>query len=243
MTYVSGKCARIVKNKPEGKRRLMKSVVKLAIALIVIILVSAMLIYIIRTGNFFKESLPRIDGSKVLVVMTDGFDETEYFSVVDALVENGATVKTASFEIKELYGDHGGGPVTPNMTFSEVNIPDFDAIFIPGGKSPENILRNSANETVLAMIEEADEKGLILAAICHGPWILAKANVIEGKHVVGHSETISDLEAVGGIITLNMVEKDGNIITAQYEGLKEFKKTLILSLANRTSSNKSSMDK
>lgn len=176
-------------------------------------------------------SLPRINGAKVLVVVAAGYDEKEYFDVAQALSKRGATVLTASFEKKELYGDHGGGPVIPELELTEVNVSEFDAIFIPGGKSPENMLHDSRCEILLNLVKKANNESLILSAICHGPWVLAKAGVVEGKRVVGHPETHTDLKAAGGIVTDKLVERDGNLITAQYEGLTEFKKTIVLAIA------------
>jgi hypothetical protein len=62
---------------------------------------------------------------------------------------------------------------------------------------------------------------------------------VEGKRFVGHPETVPDLKAAEGIVTDKLVERDGNLITAQYEGLTEFKKTVILTIAERWITSKS----
>lgn len=203
------------------------------------ILLGILSIYLISTTspNFTAttayQSLPTIKGAKVLAIMTDGFDETEYYDVRDTLRNQGATVLTASFEKRELYGDHGGGPVTPELNFTEVNIIKFHAVFIPGGQSPANILNDPRNQTVLELIQKADKQFLILSAICHGPWILAYAHVVDGKNVTGHLETYPALENAGGNVTDTLIERDSNIITAKYEGLTEFEEKLIFALAER----------
>jgi len=188
----------------------------------------------IALWNYLNPPLPRIEEAKVLVILTTDFDHLEYSGVVSLLKKQGATVITASFTVGMVYG-HGGSTVA-DITFSEVNISIFDAIFIPGGDSPYNIIHSSYNQTVLNLVRQADKEGKILAAICHGPWILAKAGVVNGKRVVGHSDTVADLKAAGGIVTAKLVERDGNLITAQYEGLRDFGNVLIIAISEKIGS-------
>jgi putative intracellular protease/amidase len=119
-------------------------------------LTSASVILAIVAWNYF--SVPRINGAKVLVSVASGFDEKEYFDVVQALRDQGATVLTAGFEKKEFYGDHGGGSVIPELEFTEVNVSKFDAVFIPRGKSPENILYDSRCKILLNLVKKATMK-------------------------------------------------------------------------------------
>lgn len=183
-----------------------------------------------------KTSSCKLEGVKVLAIVASGYDETEYFETVSSLEENGATFLTASFEKEELYGHQGGGPIIPNVTFAEANASEYDAFFIPGGLSPENLLTDPRNETLLILVREANDKYLILSAICHGPWVLANASVVEGKNGTGHPEVEQYWTAAGGIWTYpKMVEKDGNLLTARYEGLEEFEEALVLALQSSKS--------
>lgn len=210
----------------ERSREAREEVMRKLYAVIGITVVVALVSGIILLWSYSNPPLPSIEGTKVLVILATGFDDLEYGDVVSFLEQRGAAVQTASFATGRVDGDRGGY-TQATIAFSEVNISVFDAIFIPGGKSPGNILQDHRNQTVLDLVKEANEKGKILAAICHGPWILAKAEVVNGKKVVGHSDTVADLEAAGGIVTTKLVEKDRNIITAQFEGLQEFKKVLL----------------
>jgi len=156
--------------------------------------------------------MPRIDGARVLAILGSGYDHGEYTGVADILIGQGATVTAAGFTTETLQG-HGGN-TTPDIAFSAVNISAYDAIFIPGGDGPRSILDDPRNQTVLSMVVQANNEGKILAAICHGPWVLAGARVVNGKNVTGNQDTHSDLRAAGGnLITGQRVVRDGNIIT------------------------------
>jgi len=210
----------------ERSREAWEEVMRKRYAIIGITVTVALISGIILLWNYSNPPLPSIGGTKVLVILTTGFDDREYGEVVSFLKQRGADVQTASFVTGRVDGDRGGY-TQATIAFSEVNISIFDAIFIPGGESPGNILEDHRNQTVLDLVKQANEKGKILAAICHGPWILAKAEVVNGKRVVGHADTVADLEAAGGIVTTKLVEREGNIITAQFEGLQEFKRVLL----------------
>ena len=130
-----------------------------------------------------------------------------------------ATVFTASYEKEELCGHYGEGPITPNLTFTEVNVSQYDVFYILGGLSLQNLLTDSRNETLLNLVRQANDKYLILSAICHGPWVLANASIVEGKNGTDHREVEQYWTAAGGIWTYpKMVERDGNLLTARYEG-------------------------
>jgi len=188
-------------------------------------------LYLKSQGSSTPESgMPRIDGARVLAILGSGYDHGEYTGVADILRGQGATVTAAGFTTAALTGH--GGTTTPDIAFSEVNVSAYDAIFIPGGDGPRSILDDPRNQTVLSMVVQANNEGKILAAICHGPWVLAGARVVNGTNVTGNQDTHNDLRAAGGNVTGQRVVKDGNIITAVGpQDIPDFGEKVVIALA------------
>ena len=94
--------------------------------------------------------------------------------------EAGEKVRTAihDFEGDQTYSEKPGHNFGLNATFAEVKTEDYDALVIPGGRAPEYI---RLNESVLKMVQHFSEADKPIAAICHGPQVLAAAGVLEGK--------------------------------------------------------------
>ncbi|MBM3325050.1 MAG: hypothetical protein FJY66_05220, partial [Calditrichaeota bacterium] len=102
-----------------------------------------------------------------------------------------------------------------DFLLSEVDLPHYHALFFPGGKGPENLLKRDSLR-VISMIQEANQKGLVLAAICHGPLVLAAAQVVQGRKVTGHRETKDALTNAGGEYVNEICVVDGNLITGNW---------------------------
>jgi protease I len=157
----------------------------------------------------------RLKGIRVLAIIAEGFDYTEYMGVVSYLKKEGAEVDTASFTVERIEG-HGGSYV-PDTMFNEVNVSHYHVIFIPGGDGPYNIIHHENNQTVFKILTEGFEQEKIIAAICHGPWVLAAADLVDGVSVTcwPDQEMIEDLKAHGALVdTQKSVVRDGNIVTA-----------------------------
>lgn len=182
-----------------------------------------------------KTGARMIVGVKVLALIAEGFDYTEYMGVVTRLKNEGAEIVTASFSTGTVLG-HGGN-YTPEVTFNEVNVSLYDVIFIPGGDGPYNIIRHEQNLTVFNILAQALNEGKIVAAICHGPWVLAAANLVNGVSVTcwQDEDMIRDLEARGAEVdTGKDVVRDGNIITANGPAaIEPFSKEIISALVEK----------
>jgi len=193
---------------------------KYKLLVIALLIVLASVAYISYNMFLQKEEMPRIEGTKILVILYKGFDTKEYQYVRENIEKQGGEVIVASFTKEPIVGQ--GGAIVPDVTVHEVDLSEINAIFIPGGNSPRNIISHPDSEVVYELVRKAYSEGKIIAAICHGPWVLAKAGVVEGKKVMGHDDVVADLKKSGGIITGGLVVRDGNIITAQFEGLDQF---------------------
>lgn len=179
-----------------------------------------------------KTSKHRLEGVKVLAIVAEGFDYTEYTGVIDHLRKEGAEVNTVSFKVEIVEGH--GGSCMPEITFNEVNVSHYHVIFIPGGDGPYNMIRHEQNQTVFKILTEGFSKRKIIAAICHGPWVLAAADLVNGVSITcwPDQRMINDLKAHGAIVdTHRSVVRDGNIITANGpEAINLFAEEIILAV-------------
>ncbi len=101
-----------------------------------------------------------------------------------------------------------------NAAFDKIRAEKYDALVIPGGRAPEYI---RLNEKLLAMVRHFAAAGKPIAAICHGPQVLAAAGVIHGKACTAYPAVGPDVRSAGGKWADCAVDKavvDGNLVTA-----------------------------
>ncbi len=152
----------------------------------------------------------------VLIIATDGFEQSELMKPKSLLEEAGVAISVASLEEGEIMGwDDGdwGDSVAVDMTVDEVRVDDFDALLLPGGQINPDVLR--MNETVIGLIQEFNSQNKPIAAICHAPWLLAEADIIAGKVVTSWPSLRTDLRNAGGEVVDREVAVDGTIITSR----------------------------
>lgn len=130
----------------------------------------------------------------------------------------GDTVATAihDFEGDQTYSEKRGHNFRINYDFDSVEVNDYDGLVIPGGRAPEYL---RLNEKVLEIVRHFSNEDKPIAAICHGPQILATAGVLEGKSccaypAVGPDVTQSGGQSVGPNETFDNAHVDGNLVTA-----------------------------
>ncbi len=118
-------------------------------------------------------------------------------SVVSPGKKAGESVKTAihDFEGDQTYSEKLGHNFTLNATFSDINPEEYDALVIPGGRAPE-FLR--LNEKVIKMVKHFAKAKKPIAAICHGPQILATADILQHKKCTAYPTLRPDIELAGG---------------------------------------------
>lgn len=153
---------------------------------------------------------------KILIIATDGFEYAELTEPRDYLTGEGAEVTLASPKSDPIQGESGGekqGKVTPDMTIDEVDCDDYDALVIPGGvASPDSLRMNQRAVDIVAEFVAAEKP---VAAICHGPWLLVEADVIDGVEATCWPSLRTDLENAGADVVDREVVVDGNIITSR----------------------------
>ena len=128
----------------------------------------------------------------------------------------GQAVKTAvhDFEGDQTYTEKPGHLFTLNASFADIQLADYDALVIPGGRAPEYLRLNPA---VLDAVRHFADTGKPIAAICHGAQLLTAAGVLAGKRCSAYPACAPEVRAAGGDyveIAVDQALVDGNLVTA-----------------------------
>jgi len=154
----------------------------------------------------------KLKGKKALILVEDLYQEMELWYPLYRLKEEGAEVFTVAPEKGRIYKSKLGYPVTSDMSADEVRVADFDAVIVPGGYAPDLMRRHPA---MVRIVSDALEAGKVLAAICHGGWMLASAGVLRGKTVTGFFSIRDDLVHAGATYVDREVVVDGTLVTSR----------------------------
>ncbi len=132
----------------------------------------------------------------------------------------------------DTYVERPGYGLDADIAFDQVNVPDYDAVLILGGRAPE-YLRNDVR--LLEIIREFDRAGKWIFAICHGIQILAAAGLTVGKKVTCYEHVRLEAEQAGAIYVTDQAVCDGRIVTAQtWQSHPEFYREIFARLAANT---------
>ena len=157
-----------------------------------------------------------ITGKKVLIMATDGFEESELFGPRAILMERGADVRLASPSLSPIQAtvkDDPGKVIRPDLTIAQAKAEDFDALLLPGGvRNPDTLRTNAA---AIALIRAFAEAGKPVAAICHGPWLLVEADLLRGRTATAWPSIRTDLRNAGATVVDEPAVTDGNIVTSR----------------------------
>jgi protease I len=156
---------------------------------------------------------------RILIIATDGFEQSELMQPRQLLKDAGAEVTIASLKSGEIKGwdqKDWGESVPVDRTIDQVKARDFDALLLPGGQMNPDILRTE--HKVIDIIRDFDVAEKPIAAICHAPWLLAEAQLIEGRTVTGWPSIRTDLMNAGAAVVDEEVVVDGNLITSRKPG-------------------------
>lgn len=153
----------------------------------------------------------------VMILATDGFEQSELMKPKANLEKAGIETVVVSLESGEIKGwdqDDWGKSVKVDKTVEEISdCSSFDALLLPGGQINPDLLR--ANDRAVAIVREFNDAGKPIAAICHAPWMLIEAGVVEGKTATCYTSIRTDLKNAGAKVVDQEVAKDGNLITSR----------------------------
>lgn len=181
-----------------------------------------------------SSSTSRLKGRRVAVLATDGFEHSELTEPKRLLEEAGATVSVISpgegAHIKGWSGGDWADSVAVDMPLGQASVADFDALLLPGGVINPDALR--LNLQAIDFVRAFGDAGKTVAAICHGPWTLIDADLVNGRKVTSWPSLRSDLENAGALWRDSEVVSDGLLITSRNpDDIPAFTSTLIEKLA------------
>jgi protease I len=154
---------------------------------------------------------------KAIILTADKFEDMEVFFPLFRLREMGWDVDVAAPKKKSISGEHGY-TLEPDVTIDEVNPENYDLLIIPGGSptgAPATVRKiKKAHEITQSFFKN----NKTVASICHGPWTLADAGVVKGRHLTSfwHDGVPEAVKAAGGIWEDKEVVVDGNLITSRW---------------------------
>ena len=190
----------------------------------------------------------KLTGKKVVIIVAQEFEDVELLYPVLRLSEEGAEIVVVPVneglhprpyvEGKPVTGRFGHPVPIPVMAegnryrvsrFEELKAAEIDCVLFPGGYSPDALRLHVGT---LELVRECHRQGKLLAAICHGPWVLISAGIMEGKRATGYIAVRDDLVNAGAEFIDVPAVRDGNILTGRVpDDLPEFCQEIIMALA------------
>jgi protease I len=171
----------------------------------------------------------RLKGLRVAVLAADGFEQVELTRPVKKLEGEGAAVEIISLRPGSIRGMNlllPGKKVSVDSTLREVKAADYDALLLPGGFVNPDILRQS--ELALEFVRDFERLGRPIAVICHGPWLLASAELVRGRRLTSWPGIRDDIHNAGGIWEDAPVVRDGTWVSSRGpQDLVEFERAMV----------------
>ena len=163
--------------------------------------------------------MPNIEHAKILIIATDGFEQSELKVPLERLKQAGATVHVATLDgeaIKGWNSKEWGQTVAADLKISDVNVDDYIALVLPGGQINPDVLRT--DETTVRTVRDFVSGNKIVAAICHAPWLLIEASAINGREATSYHSIKTDMINAGAKWRDAEVVVDNGIITSRAPG-------------------------
>lgn len=167
--------------------------------------------------------------ARILIIAADGFEQSELEIPRDGLRSAGATVDVASPDGRQIRGWETydwGRPAPADMEIGDAKVDDYDALVIPGGLLNPDKLR--VDEDAMRVVKEFLAAGKLVAAVCHGPWLLAQADALKGRRATSYKSIRKDIENAGAHwLDQDVVADNGLITSRDPRDLRAFTKKII----------------
>lgn len=174
-----------------------------------------------------------VEGKRVAILATNGFEESELTSPRAALIDAGVSVDVVSLGRDAIRGwsNKDWSDLQPvDRIVSEVKADDYDMLIIPGGMFNPDTLRT--NEDALTFTRDFFKQHKPVAAICHGPWVLISAGVLKGRKLTSYPSVKDDLINAGAEWQDKEVVVDRGLVTSRTpDDLDAFNKKVLEELA------------
>jgi protease I len=171
-----------------------------------------------------RRKIMELHNVRAAVLVEQMYQEMEVWYPIFRLREAGCKVTVVGPEAGQTYPSKLGYPVKSDKAAKDVSANDFDVLVIPGGYAPDHLRRC---EPMIRLTSTMAEQGKVVAAICHGPWLLCSTQALKGKKATCFFAIKDDVINAGGKYVDAEVMRDGNIITSRKpEDLPAFMQTI-----------------
>jgi protease I len=158
-----------------------------------------------------------LEGHRVAILATDGVERVELEQPRRALEDADAHTDVVSIDRGEIQArDHDlvdAGTFVVNRLVDDVSVDDYEALLLPGGTVNPDKLR--MEPSAVKFVREFVRSGKPVASICHGPWSLVEADVVNGRRLTSWPSVRTDLRNAGADVVDEQVVTDGNITTSR----------------------------
>jgi protease I len=154
----------------------------------------------------------QLQGSRVLVLVGEDYEDLELWYPKLRLIEAGAEVIVAGPEANRIYPGKHSYPCKSDAAIADMHAVDFTGLVVPGGFMPDKLRRDAK---VLELVREFDQAGKLIAAVCHGGWIPISAGVYRGVRVTGSLGIKDDLDNAGAIWEDSAVVVDRHFVSSR----------------------------
>src|SRR5215831_10389951 len=153
-----------------------------------------------------------LQGKRAAVLVEQQYQEMEVWYPIYRLREAGCKVTLVGPEAGQNYPSKLGYPAKSDKSAKDVSANDFDVLVIPGGFAPDYLRRHDA---ILRLVSTMAEQGKVVAAICHGPWVLCSTQALKGRKATCFFAIKDDVSNAGATYVDAEVVRDGNLITSR----------------------------
>jgi protease I len=179
----------------------------------------------VKRGQGKGEVTMELQGKRVAILVEEIFNDLEFWYPYYRLKEAGAEVVVVGPTSSQVYNGKSGTHARPDVGAKDISTGDFDGVIIPGGYAPDHMRRHPA---MVNLVRDLFEAGKVVAAICHGGWMLASAKILKGRTVTSFFSIKDDLVHAGARFVDQEVVVDGKLITSRKpDDLPAFMKAVI----------------
>ena len=177
-----------------------------------------------------------IKGKRVAFLATDGVEEVEYTEPRKAVESAGGTAELVSIKTDDIQAVNHmdkGSTFHVDKQVKDADVAEYDALVLPGGVANPDFLRMDAD--AVRFVRDFVATGKPVAAICHGPWTLVEAGVVDGRTLTSWPSLRTDLANAGATWVDEQVYVDGALVTSRKpDDLSAFCDAILDQIASRT---------
>jgi protease I len=163
-----------------------------------------------------ETTMAQLEGKTVAILATDGFEQSELLEPKKALEDAGAKTQIVSLQSGEIKGwkeKNWGDSIPVDLTVEEADASNYDGLMLPGGVMNPDKLRT--NQKAVEFVYSFFQQQKPVAAICHGPWTLVEADVVNGRTLTSWPSLQTDIRNAGGRWVDEEVVVDNGLVTSR----------------------------